>query len=99
MDNEELIRRAELKHYLTPDELTLPDVQREKLLLQRKMVDSGLLRESDLALNDDVICKSAKGAATKRNGFTFFSDEDWKVKLLVILVMSASVVLTLLRDD
>ena len=54
-EDERLVRRAELKHYLTEEELTLPDAEREVLLVQRKLVDQGLLNEMDLIANRDAI--------------------------------------------
>lgn len=66
----EIIHRVELKHYLSADELTLPDKDREELLLQRKLVDQDALREMDLIVNREGIQDAAKRAAATRNEFT-----------------------------
>ena len=52
-------RQRELKHYLTKDELALPDEEREKLLIARKMVDQGLIDEMDVIANKQVIVEQA----------------------------------------
>jgi hypothetical protein len=62
---DEAIHRAELKRYLSKDELTLPDEEREVLLLERKLVDSGALREEDLFINKNALRDSVKKTVPK----------------------------------
>lgn len=91
MDKElkELIHRHELKHYLSEDELTLPDERREELLLQRKLVDEGFLSEMDLIINKESIQKVAKKSAATRNKFDFWVWMDtlpkWLQTVIVII--------------
>jgi len=70
MNNEidpEVLHRAELLHYLSDEEMTLPDVDREALLLERKLLDSGALREQDLIGNRAWIREQAIKEAKERN--------------------------------
>jgi hypothetical protein len=69
----EKLHRAKLKHFLSIDELTLPDVKREELLLQRELLSRGLLRDMDLCTNMESIEKAARESAFSRNNFTFWS--------------------------
>ena len=59
-ENKEMLHRTELKYYLTIDELTLPAKKREELLLKRKLIDQGILREMDLSANSDAIREAAE---------------------------------------
>jgi hypothetical protein len=45
-----VIRRAELKRYLNEDELTFSDIEREEILVERKLLEQGVLRERDLVI-------------------------------------------------
>jgi hypothetical protein len=45
-----VIRRAELKRYLNENELTFSDIEREEILVERKLLEQGVLRERDLVI-------------------------------------------------
>ena len=47
-DETRKIPRQELRQYLSEDELTLPDTEREEILIQRKLVNRGLPDQMDL---------------------------------------------------
>ena len=95
-NDEQELHRIELKHYLSEDELTLPDVEREELLLQRKLVDRGLLDEMDLIANRGVIQDAARKSASSRNRFDFWSWLNtfptwvqWIIMIIGLLVLSS----------
>ena len=50
--NDEILRKAKLKKYLTEEELLLCDTDRERLLIQRELVELGMLSEMDLLSNN-----------------------------------------------
>jgi hypothetical protein len=66
-ESDEKIRRAKLKKYLTEEELLLCDTDRERLLIQRELLEIGALGDMDLLINK--FDKEAKKSAAKRNGF------------------------------
>jgi hypothetical protein len=67
--NDEILRKAKLKKYLTEEELLLCDTDRERLLIQRELVELGMLSEMDLLSNN--FDSEAKQSAAKINGFDF----------------------------
>jgi len=85
-DVDELLHRAKLKHYLSEEELLLPDKEREKLLIQRELLDSGLLRDPDLIGNEDQISRAAMDSASKRNGTNSWLEENWIVILVIFFI-------------
>ena len=61
-------RRLEMyQKYLSEDELLLCDTERERLVMQRELVDLGMLSEMDLIINN--FSAEAKQSAAKINGF------------------------------
>ena len=66
---DEINRKARYLKYLSTDELLLCDTERERLVLQRQLVDLGLLSEMDLITNN--FYKEAKRSAAQINGFDF----------------------------
>lgn len=68
-NDNEILHQAELKNYLAENELLLPDIERERLLIQKKLVDLGLLREMDLVANNNAFFKEARKVALSRNHF------------------------------
>ena len=67
--NNEILRKEKLKKYLTEEELLLCDTDRERLLIQRELVELGMLSEMDLISNN--FDSEAKKSAAKINGFDF----------------------------
>ena len=69
--NDEILRKAKYQRYLSDEELYLCDTERERLVIQRELVDLGMLSEMDLITNtfDD----EAKQSAAKINGFDFMT--------------------------
>jgi hypothetical protein len=45
--NDEILRKAKYQKYLFDDELLLCDTERERLVIQRELVDLGMLSEMD----------------------------------------------------
>ena len=66
---DEALRKAKLKKYLTEKELLLCDTDRERLVIERELLEIGAIREMDLIVNN--FDKEAKQSAAKINGFDF----------------------------
>lgn len=67
MNIDEKIRKARLKIYLNEEELLLCDTDRERLVMQRELLELGLLSVMDLPAN--TFDKESKIKAAKINGF------------------------------
>ena len=67
--NDETIRKTKLKKYLNKEELLLCDTDRERLVIQRELLEVGALSEMDLLIN--TFDKESKIKAAKINGFDF----------------------------
>ena len=65
--DDEILRKAKYQKYLSDDELLLCDTERERLVMQRELVDLGMLSEMDLIINN--FSAEAKQSAAKINGF------------------------------
>ena len=50
--DDEILRKAKYQKYLSEDELLLCDTERERLVIQRELVDLGMLSEMDLMINN-----------------------------------------------
>lgn len=98
-DLEEAIHREELKHFLTKDELTLPDQEREELLIQRKWVDQGIISELDISANRSAIQQAARKSASSRNNFDFLAWVDslpgW---LQAVIIIGAILLVSVITD-
>ena len=66
---DETIRKAKLKKYLNEEELLLCDTDRERLLIERELLEVGAIQEMDLIVNN--FNKEAKRSAAKINSFDF----------------------------
>lgn len=66
---DETIRKAKLKKYLNEEELLLCDTDRERLLIERELLEVGAIQEMDLIVNN--FNKEAKRSAAKINNFDF----------------------------
>lgn len=90
-ETEELLHQEELKYFLTKDELTLPDIKREELLIQRRWIDRGIISERDLSVNMPAIKKAARKVVASRNKFNFSSWvstlPEWVMGVIVMSVL------------
>lgn len=87
-NDDDILHQAELKHYLADKELLLPDVEREKILMQKKLVDLGFLSEMDLIGNqNDALMKQARKAALSRNKFGLMDIFENYTKLIRSIIL------------
>lgn len=70
---EELSHRQMLVKLLTPEELALPDIQRERLYIMKELVYIGALRDIDTIGCESDFHEEAAIRAYRRNKFSFFS--------------------------
>lgn len=70
---EEVLHRKMLIELLTPEELALPDVERERIFIRKELVHLGALRDLDTIGVDDQFHEEARRRAYRRNKFSAFS--------------------------
>ena len=73
ISDEEMHRQA-LKNHLTLDQLLLCDRQRERILIEKELIDSGVLHPMDMGHNSDKLERVATKRAYHRNQFEL---SDW----------------------
>jgi hypothetical protein len=89
------IHKEKQRIYLSEEEQRLPEFEREKLLIERELVDKGILREQDLVLanNKDFIQAAARDSQSKLNGG---DKTSFKEKIMRISVWLFSPVMLLI---